>query len=138
MDIVRKSWVNHLIVAVGILIAGFIVLGFFKTIRIVSYLTANPEAPQCTQCITLNHNNTQRVVKSGIEMIVELPSKEYDPVNMIIVSDPAEIVEVYPAEAHVRKNWARRLNFIAPGTAEVLVENSREGGTDFRAVLTIQ
>jgi hypothetical protein len=138
MDIVRKSWVNHIIVAAGILIAGFIILGFFKTIRIVTYLTADPASPSCSECITLNHNNTQRVVKSGVEMIVELPSREYDPENLVISSEPVEIVEIYPAEAHVRKNWARRINFIAPGTAEITVTSSRQGGSDFRAIFTIQ
>jgi hypothetical protein len=116
----------------------FIVLGFFKTIHVVTFLTADPAIPQCSTCITLKYNNTQRVIKSGVEMIVELPNADYDPEDLTIISNPNEIVEVYPAESHLKKTWARKLNFIAPGTVEIVVKSRRSTISDFRAIFTIQ
>ncbi len=138
MDLHRKTIVNHIVIAFGIIIAGFIILGFFKTIRLVNSWGSDPAAPRCSECITVDHNNTQRVLKSGVEIVIELPSNRYPVENLVVISDPAEIIEIYDAKARKTGNWARTLNLVAPGTAEIIVSSANSAIPDYKLNLTIE
>jgi hypothetical protein len=142
MEISHKPWVTHIIVAGGIIVAGFIIIGFFNVTRFFVVHDKKPEQPRCTNCITLDHNNTQRVVRSGIELTLELPEATFAPEDIVIISNPPEIIEIYTAEPREAGNWARTLNLIATGTAELIVpstlNDSLEPQKDFHISLTIQ
>lgn len=139
MDINRKSWVSHIIVASGIIVAGFIIIGFFKTIRIFTSPSASEYQATCTECIFLDDNKSQRVVRSGGEIIMELPAQDYRVENLEITTFPSEIVSIaQTSKASVTRNWARVLQVRAPGTAEIVVLSERGSLHDFRISLIIE
>jgi hypothetical protein len=139
MDITRKSWVNHIIIAGGIIVAGFIIIGFFNTIRIFTTPTSSEIQATCTDCIFLDDNNSQRVVRSGGEIIMELPARDYPVEDLELITYPPEIVLVTQStKSSVTRNWARVLQLRAPGTAEIIVPSAKSTLPDFHISLIIE
>lgn len=156
MDFLKKSFANHLIIAGGIIVAGFIILGFFKTIRLINSwetgrparVSSPPSTPTpsqtplppdgCATCFGIEHNNTELVVKSGQVLILELPRDQYAIENLLVISEPADIVEKIEMQASRSDHWAKEFKFNAPGIADIIVPSNDPAVSDFRLSFVIE
>jgi hypothetical protein len=138
MDLNRRTWVSHIIIASGILLAGFIIVGYVKTM----HLFLSPPARwrgHCDTCITLDDNNTRHVVRFGVDLVLELPAGRYPVEHVGLISKPPEIVELYAnATPRAVGNWARTLHFVATGTTDIIVPSSERQIPDFHVTVIAQ
>ncbi|MBX4198355.1 hypothetical protein KW782_03415 [Candidatus Parcubacteria bacterium] len=138
MDLSRKTWVNHIIIAGGIIVAGCIVFGYIKTMRRLTDPALLQGTEVCRTCITLDHNLGKRVVKSGTEVVLELPQSLYPVNELVVITYPADIVELSTVVPKIEGNWARKIELLEPGSAEIIVRSSNSNISDFYHALTIE
>ncbi|MBA3550851.1 hypothetical protein H0W32_01430, partial [Patescibacteria group bacterium] len=75
----EKEWVNHIIVASGIIIGVFIIIGFISQIQYFTDETPSTSVNEevCGNCLSEDDNNYQQTVGAFSEVILELSSTIY-------------------------------------------------------------
>ncbi len=146
IDLHDKDWVNHVVVAFGIIIGIFILIGLIKSIK--DYFTT-PELPariatttastNCKTCFNQQTNNVSRTIKVNEQFIIELPESLYPQANLLVIANPQEIIHkgsgVTPA---IAGDWAVSFVGTAPGKAEVIVKSAFATASDYHISLTIE
>jgi hypothetical protein len=139
-DFHQKDWVNHIIIAFGVLIGIWIFFGMLSQIR---YFTKSGsqsnEISKCNNCITLQDNNYQQTLPVGSEFVVELPQASYPQENVSILQNPANSIQnLGTRSARTRGHWAVGLRAIQKGYIDIVVKSSDPTTPDFHTVVVIE
>ncbi|MES2437367.1 MAG: hypothetical protein V4519_05155 [Patescibacteria group bacterium] len=143
IDIHTKDWVNHLIVALGILVGIALLYGMITTLKPVLGIKSNtPEyssATSCKKCITIAQNNTSKTVQLSETITIELPEDLYPEANLTALQNPANILKkIGQPSPKGRGNWAAEFQVVKKGMADIIVKSSTDTVSDFRFSLIVE
>ncbi len=163
IDLHNKDWVNHMIIAGGIIFGVLIIIGFVSSVRSFIYSplapssgiylsTSTPDesslpavAPSpttsgtCTNCFGIDQNNSRVTITYPTQITVELPEALYSENNLVIVTNPTGVFEKIGAQkSKVKGNWIETFQTVKKGFAEVIVKSNAVDQSDYQVSLTVQ
>ncbi len=137
----EKEWVNHIIVASGIIVGFFIIVGFISQIQ---YFTdETPSSPNnevvCRNCLSEDDNNYQQTLGASSEVILELSSTIYDEQSVEILENPVGAFQkIGRVSASRNGRWALKFQTLRPGYVDIKVKSTDPAVSDYHTVLVIE
>ncbi len=126
----NRDWVNHLIIAIGILGALIIIVGF--VISLQPFLKHEGVENTVAVYVDKNANGTTVKVPIGQTMILELPESLYPQDTISVIDAPqGALVRVGSPTPRVPGNWTLELKALRAGYAQISVPSSSETTSDF-------
>ncbi len=141
VELQEKEWVNHIIIASGIIVAIFIIVGFVSQIR---YFTdenssVGNEETSCKNCLSEDDNNYQQTVQAPSEIILELSSAFYDENSIEVLENPVGSFQKNGSvAAQGQGRWAVKFQTIRPGYVDIKVKSIESTVSDYHTVLVIE
>ncbi len=139
VDTHEKDWVNHIIVASGIIVAIFIIIGFINSIRSFYGGESTKNLKPCEQCLTIEDNNLEASVELGSEFTLRLPEEDYPLNNVVVVEVPSGTVERMGEQTSGRKgDWAITFRAVQPGKADIIIKSRDTSEPDYHLIFYIE
>jgi hypothetical protein len=143
LEVHNKDWLNHAIIAVGIIVAIFIVVGMISNIHEIRD-AKNPPITQeiksdCIYCLNTTDNNTQSTVELGTEFTLELPEATYSKDNVLFVENPTGALRKTGfSVSNVPGMWRLHLKAVSKGTTDISIVSNTPSQPDFHTVFIIE
>lgn len=148
IDLHQKDWINHFIVALGVIVGLLLIFGLYVTLRqILGFDNAINQNQNIStevvcrgrKCITIEDANTTREFDLGDEIVLEFPQAVYPRANLTLIENPSGILRTQSsAKLTDLDTWTVTYEVVKKGAAQVVVKSNVNTASDIQITLSVQ